>query len=188
MRHYDASGQKIEAGERRRCLHGAVTRLWKVEIEPPRSTERRPNEELSWRRRNWTAPRRTRSTTPIWRPNRAIRSRTCRTTSATCWRPRRRSRWSASAWPCSKRRCFPASCSAWPPCWFPKCCPTSARLSPRCVRTTVRGAYVFGQKTKEMVAEAQEHVNDIVAEVHAESEAAPSAPATVKSTSATPAA
>ena len=35
-------------------------------------------------------------------------------------------------------------------------------------RSTVRGAYKIGQKTKEMVAEAQEQVHDIVAEVHAE--------------------
>jgi hypothetical protein len=36
------------------------------------------------------------------------------------------------------------------------------------VRQTVRGAYKMGQKTKEMVAEAQEQVDDIVAEVDAE--------------------
>ena len=36
------------------------------------------------------------------------------------------------------------------------------------VRQTVRGAYKMGQKTKEMVAEAQEQVHDIVAEVDAE--------------------
>jgi len=36
------------------------------------------------------------------------------------------------------------------------------------VKSTVRGAYKMGQKTKEMVAEAQEHVHDIVAEVNAE--------------------
>ena len=35
-------------------------------------------------------------------------------------------------------------------------------------RSTVRGAYKIGQKTREMVAEAQEQVHDIVAEVHAE--------------------
>jgi hypothetical protein len=35
-------------------------------------------------------------------------------------------------------------------------------------RSTVRGAYKIRQKTKEMVAEAQEQVHDIVAEVHAE--------------------
>ncbi len=70
----------------------------------------------------------------------------------------------------------------------PKVLPNVGTAIAPLVRTTVRGAYVFGQKTKEMVAEAQEHVNDIVAEVHAESEVAPLAPATVKSTSATPAA
>jgi hypothetical protein len=40
-------------------------------------------------------------------------------------------------------------------------------------RHTVRGAYKFGQKTKEMVAEAHEQVHDIVAEVHAEKSAEP---------------
>ena len=34
-------------------------------------------------------------------------------------------------------------------------------------RSTVRGAYKMGRKTKEMLAEAHEQVNDIVAEVHA---------------------
>jgi predicted CoA-binding protein len=66
----------------------------------------------------------------------------------------------------------------------PKVLPNVGTAIAPLVRTTVRGAYVFGQKTKEMVAEAQEHVNDIVAEVHAESEAAPLQPAVVKSTSA----
>jgi len=36
------------------------------------------------------------------------------------------------------------------------------------VKSTVRGAYKIGQKTKEMVAEMQEQVHDIVAEVDAE--------------------
>lgn len=35
-------------------------------------------------------------------------------------------------------------------------------------RSTVRGVYKVGQRTREMVAEAQEHVHDIVAEVNAE--------------------
>ncbi len=35
-------------------------------------------------------------------------------------------------------------------------------------RSTVRGAYKLGNKTREFVAEAQEQVHDIVAEVHAE--------------------
>lgn len=37
-------------------------------------------------------------------------------------------------------------------------------------RSSVRGVYRFGQKTREVVAEAKEQVNDIVAEVHAEEE------------------
>jgi Protein of unknown function (DUF5132) len=42
-------------------------------------------------------------------------------------------------------------------------------------RSTVKGAYKFGQKTREMVAEAKEQVHDIVAEVHAEDDAATAA-------------
>ena len=45
-------------------------------------------------------------------------------------------------------------------------------------RSSVRGVYKFGQKTREMVAEAKEQVNDIVAEVHAEREAPKASPAT----------
>lgn len=43
-------------------------------------------------------------------------------------------------------------------------------------RSTVRGAYKISQKTKEMMAEAHEQVHDIVAEVHAEADAAPTVP------------
>jgi Protein of unknown function (DUF5132) len=43
-------------------------------------------------------------------------------------------------------------------------------------RSTVRGAYKMGQKTKEMLAEAHEQVNDIVAEVHAEGDRPASKP------------
>ena len=39
-------------------------------------------------------------------------------------------------------------------------------------KSTVKGAYKFGQKTREIVAEAKEQVHDIVAEVHAEDDAA----------------
>jgi hypothetical protein len=67
----------------------------------------------------------------------------------------------------------------------PKILPNIGAAIAPAVRSTVRGAYVLGQKTKEMVAEAHEHVNDIVAEVHAES--AP-APVVVKSGSTIPAA
>jgi hypothetical protein len=42
-------------------------------------------------------------------------------------------------------------------------------------RSTVRGAYKLGQKTREMMAEAKEQVHDIVAEVHAEGDAKPAA-------------
>lgn len=37
-------------------------------------------------------------------------------------------------------------------------------------RSSVRGIYKFGQKSREMMAEAKEQVHDIVAEVHAEAE------------------
>jgi hypothetical protein len=36
------------------------------------------------------------------------------------------------------------------------------------VKSTVRGAYQAGRKTRELVAEAEEHVHDLVAEVNAE--------------------
>jgi hypothetical protein len=39
-------------------------------------------------------------------------------------------------------------------------------------KCAVRGAYKFGRKAREVVAEAQEHMNDIVAEVNAEQELA----------------
>ena len=42
-----------------------------------------------------------------------------------------------------------------------------AALTPM-FKSTVRSAYKFGRKTREMVAEAKEQVHDIVAEVHAE--------------------
>ncbi|MBV9629932.1 MAG: DUF5132 domain-containing protein [Xanthobacteraceae bacterium] len=38
------------------------------------------------------------------------------------------------------------------------------------VKSTVRSAYRVGRKTRELVAEAEEHVHDIVAEVDAEAE------------------
>ena len=57
------------------------------------------------------------------------------------------------------------------------------------VKSTVRGAYKLGQKTKEMVAEAQEHVHDIVAEVDAEGGTKkPATPKVTAHSKATPAA
>jgi Protein of unknown function (DUF5132) len=52
----------------------------------------------------------------------------------------------------------------WAPRYFPK---MGEALNPL-FRSTVRGAYKLGNKTREFVAEAQEQVHDIVAEVHAE--------------------
>jgi hypothetical protein len=52
----------------------------------------------------------------------------------------------------------------WLPQYFPK---MGEALNPL-FRSTVRSAYKISQKTREMMAEAQEQVHDIVAEVHAE--------------------
>jgi hypothetical protein len=53
----------------------------------------------------------------------------------------------------------------------PKALPNiGAALNPL-VKSTVRGAYKFGKKTREFVAETQEHVHDIVAEANASEEA-----------------
>ena len=52
----------------------------------------------------------------------------------------------------------------WAPQYFPK---MGEALNPL-FRSTVRSAYKFGNKTRELMAEAQEQVHDIVAEVHAE--------------------
>lgn len=52
----------------------------------------------------------------------------------------------------------------WVPQYFPK---IGEALNPL-FRSTVRGAYKLGNKTRELMAEAQEQVHDIVAEVHAE--------------------
>jgi hypothetical protein len=45
-----------------------------------------------------------------------------------------------------------------------------AALTPM-FRSSVRGVYKLGQKSREMMAEAKEQMHDIVAEVHAEGEA-----------------
>jgi hypothetical protein len=60
--------------------------------------------------------------------------------------------------------------AVWVPQYFPK---MGAALEP-VFRSTVRGAYKLTQKTRELVAEAQEQVEDIVAEVHAEEDSAAS--------------
>ena len=54
------------------------------------------------------------------------------------------------------------------PKYFPK---LAAGLGPL-FKSTVRGTYKLAQKSKEMFAEAHEHVNDIVAEAKAEGETA----------------
>jgi hypothetical protein len=57
----------------------------------------------------------------------------------------------------------------WLPQYFPKMGQT---LNPL-FRSTVRGAYKLGHKTREMMAEAQEQFHDIAAEVHAEKDVEP---------------
>jgi Protein of unknown function (DUF5132) len=59
----------------------------------------------------------------------------------------------------------------WAPKYFPK---MGEALNPL-LRSTVRGAYKLGHKTKEMMAEAQEQFHDIAAEVHAEKDIEPTA-------------
>jgi hypothetical protein len=54
--------------------------------------------------------------------------------------------------------------------WLPQHFPKIGEAFNPLFRSTVRGAYKFGKKTKEMMAEAHEQVNDIVAEVHAEAD------------------
>jgi hypothetical protein len=51
-------------------------------------------------------------------------------------------------------------------------------------RSTVRGAYKLGQKSREAFAEAQEHFHDIAAEVDAEGDAKAKAAADVKTPAA----
>jgi hypothetical protein len=63
----------------------------------------------------------------------------------------------------------------WAPQYFPK---VGEALNPL-FRSTVRGVYKLGHKTREMVAEAQEQVHDIVAEVHAEKDLEPAAKSVV---------
>ncbi len=50
----------------------------------------------------------------------------------------------------------------------PKYLPKLAGALKPLFKSTVRGSYKFAKKSKEMFAEAHEHVNDIVAEVKAE--------------------
>jgi hypothetical protein len=52
--------------------------------------------------------------------------------------------------------------------WLPQYFPKMGEAVNPLLRSTVRGVYKLGHKTREMMAEAQEQVHDIVAEVHAE--------------------
>ncbi len=55
----------------------------------------------------------------------------------------------------------------------PKLAPKIGSVLGPMFKSTVRGVYKFGQKTKEFVAETNEHVQDIVAEVDAETKGKP---------------
>jgi hypothetical protein len=59
--------------------------------------------------------------------------------------------------------------------WLPQYFPKMGEAVNPLLRSTVRGVYKLGHKTREMVAEAQEQVHDIVAEVHAEKDQEPAA-------------
>lgn len=52
--------------------------------------------------------------------------------------------------------------------WLPQYFPKMGEAVNPLFRSTVRGVYKLGHKTREMMAEAHEQVHDIVAEVHAE--------------------
>jgi hypothetical protein len=54
--------------------------------------------------------------------------------------------------------------------WLPQYFPKMGEAFNPLFRSTVRGAYKLSKKTKEMMAEAHEQVNDIAAEVHAEAD------------------
>jgi hypothetical protein len=55
----------------------------------------------------------------------------------------------------------------------PKFAPKIGSVLGPMFKSTVRGVYKLGQKTKEFVAETNEHVQDIVAEVDAETKGKP---------------
>jgi hypothetical protein len=59
--------------------------------------------------------------------------------------------------------------------WLPQYFPRMGETLNPLFRSTVRGVYKMGHKTREMMAEAHEQVHDIVAEVHAEGDMATSA-------------
>jgi hypothetical protein len=54
----------------------------------------------------------------------------------------------------------------------PKALPKIGAAMDPLLKLTVRGAYVMGQKAQEAIAETQERVHDIVAEVDAEAKKA----------------
>lgn len=72
-------------------------------------------------------------------------------------------------------------CAMLAPKYVPK---AGAALTPM-FRSSVRGVYKLGQKSREMMAEAKEQVHDIMAEVHAEGDA-PKAGSGAKATAEPP--
>ena len=63
---------------------------------------------------------------------------------------------------------LPGICLGVAAMWLPQHFPKMGEALNPLFRSTVRGVYKVGAKTREMMAEAHEQVNDIVAEVHAE--------------------
>jgi hypothetical protein len=59
--------------------------------------------------------------------------------------------------------------------WLPQYFPRMGDAMNPLFRSTVRGVYKMGHKTREMMAEAQEQFHDIAAEVHAEKDLEPAA-------------
>ena len=62
----------------------------------------------------------------------------------------------------------------------PDIMPKLGRILRPLVKGTVRTGYSFAEKAREMVAEAGEHLDDIVAEVRSETEQAVSGPAAMR--------
>ena len=60
----------------------------------------------------------------------------------------------------------------------PRALPSIGAAVAPALRSSVRGVYRFGQRAREMAAEAQEHMNDIVAEADAEERSRATKPAT----------
>jgi hypothetical protein len=68
---------------------------------------------------------------------------------------------------------LPGICLGVAAMWLPQYFPRMGEALNPLFRSTVRGVYKMGHKTREMMAEAQEQFHDIAAEVHAEKDLEP---------------